>query len=210
MKKFNITIATCLCLLAFIIQASPQSKKNHIYPWSVLIYKGQTVKQNLHQIIFKLQTTYIHETICSIELSRIFFQNNYINFQLSGNIANRAANSKYYNNTYPILEEDVYFKIYLLAFPWNKWLKTTVGIGEGLSYANEIPFSEKYEYNNKNSKKLLDFMTFEITLGLSAYPQWQIVGRIHHRSSAFGTFSPKHSHAGSNAIGLAIRYFFGK
>ncbi|MGD9107570.1 MAG: hypothetical protein PVI75_00150 [Gammaproteobacteria bacterium] len=209
MKNLKIIMFLSLCFSLAISHAASLTKENYAHLWSILLYRGQTVKENLNKIIFNGKRTYVHENVYSAELSRIFYQNNFLSFQIAGNIASRIAASKYYNGSHPIFEEDIYVKLYYLAFPWNRWINTTVGVGEGISYTNELPCPEKDCYSGRNSKKLLDFMTFEITMGLPAYPQWQIVGRIHHRSGAFGVFATKKGSPGSNVLGLGIRCFFG-
>jgi hypothetical protein len=46
----------------------------------------------------------------------------------------------------------------------------------------------------------------EAAFALPAYPQIQVVGRIHHRSGAFGLY--RAGNTGSNAVGIGIRYLF--
>jgi hypothetical protein len=93
-------------------------------------------------------------------------------------------------------------------FPWNQWLLTTVGIGEGISYATNIPAIEmrKTHHDWGAPERLVNFLAFEATFSLPAYPQWELVGRIHHRSTAWGTYRAGNS--SSNALGLGLRYLF--
>lgn len=90
------------------------------------------------------------------------------------------------------------------AFPWNRHLDTTFAIGEGLSYATSVPDVEVAR--GQDTAKLLNYLLFELTLGLPAYPNWQLAGMMHHRSGAFGLFSGVTG--GSNYFGGGFKYLF--
>lgn len=90
------------------------------------------------------------------------------------------------------------------TFPWDRWLQTGVAFGAGVSVATEEP---ELELKNKNdSSRALAYLLVEGEFGLRRFPQWTIVGRIHHRSGAFNTFT--NGHASSNAYALGLKYRF--
>ena len=91
-------------------------------------------------------------------------------------------------------------------FFWDKYLITSIAIGEGLSYTHKIPYAEREKNPNNESAQFLDFLAFELTAALPQYPFLQIVARIHHRSTAFTLFFHD-KHAGSNNIGFAMRFY---
>ncbi len=89
-------------------------------------------------------------------------------------------------------------------FPWNHVVKTSVAVGEGLSYTTKIsPVEEKH---HDETSKWLDYMTYEISLGLPQWPHWELIGRIHHRSGVYGLFQGVHG--ASNGVGIGVRYRF--
>lgn len=90
-----------------------------------------------------------------------------------------------------------------MVFPWNRYVETTAAIGEGLSWATEIPALEKAEPTNSENAQLLNYLLLELTV---APPEssWSLATRIHHRSGVFGVFG----HSGSNVLELGVRHRF--
>jgi hypothetical protein len=87
-----------------------------------------------------------------------------------------------------------------VTFPWNAYLYTTFAVGEGISYATEVPELEQ----EAGASQWLNYLLFEVTFALPKYPEWAIVGRIHHRSGFFGALAPN----GSNVVAAGIKYRF--
>ena len=136
-----------------------------------------------------------------------FFNKLFINrFQLAGNIAERHdyddPNHKW------VTEGDVYVMIRRTHFPWDRYLRTSLAFGEGLSYAAERIYVENNGMAGDSSPRFLNYLTYEITFALPQYPYLELIARIHHRSGAWGLFYPFHDHPGSNNLGFGIRYYF--
>jgi hypothetical protein len=89
-------------------------------------------------------------------------------------------------------------------FPWNDFIVTTTAVGEGLSYATEIPNVEKRK--NRNESKLLNYIFIELTFALPSEPDVALVARLHHRSGVFGLFNGVRD--GSNFLGAGLRWRF--
>jgi len=90
-------------------------------------------------------------------------------------------------------------------FYWDNTIDTSAAVGMGLSYAGELPAFEVAEHGSSN--QLLAYIMFEFAFSLPKYPQWALVTRIHHRSSAYGIFEDDIEGA-SNALGVGIKYRF--
>src|SRR6058998_3237933 len=90
-----------------------------------------------------------------------------------------------------------------VVFPWNRHVETTLALGEGLSWATEIPALEKADSTNTENAQLLNYILIEVTFAIPESP-WSLVTRIHHRSGVFGLFG----HSGSNILEAGIRYRF--
>ena len=90
-----------------------------------------------------------------------------------------------------------------VVFPWNRYVETSVAVGEGLSWATEIPALEKADPTNSSNSQLLNYVLLEVTFAIPESP-WSLVTRIHHRSGAWGLFG----HSGSNILEAGIRYRF--
>jgi hypothetical protein len=90
-----------------------------------------------------------------------------------------------------------------VVFPWNKYLETSMALGEGLSYATQIPVLEKADPTNSDYSQLSNYILLEVTFAIPESP-WSLVTRIHHRSGVWGLYG----HSGSNVIEAGIRYRF--
>ena len=90
-----------------------------------------------------------------------------------------------------------------VVFPWNRYVETTVALGEGLSWATQIPALEKADPTNSDNAQLLNYILIEVTFAIPESP-WSLVTRIHHRSGVWGLFG----HSGSNILEAGIRYRF--
>lgn len=96
------------------------------------------------------------------------------------------------NNTYEI---NFGIKIYWIEFPWDKYVRTRLGISEGLSYANNITNLERYnQYHENNSNYLnyidttLSFNAKDITKIKNLEDTYAGIG-ISHRSGIFGVIN---------------------
>jgi hypothetical protein len=90
-----------------------------------------------------------------------------------------------------------------VVFPWNRYVETSVAIGEGLSWATQIPALEKADPTNSENSQLLNYILIEVTFAVPDSP-WSLVSRIHHRSGVWGLLG----HSGSNILEAGIRYRF--
>ena len=82
------------------------------------------------------------------------------------------------------------------------WLSFSVV--EGISYNSNVSLYEKTF--RENYTKLLNYLGFEVEAAVSS--DLSLVGRIHHRSGAFGTYGGVTE--GSNAYLLGLRYRWGR
>ena len=83
------------------------------------------------------------------------------------------------------------------------WLSFSVV--EGISYNTDVSLYEK-TFREKYTQ-LLNYLGFEVEAAVSS--DLSLVGRIHHRSGAFGTLSTE-SQKGSNGYLLGLRYRWGR
>ncbi len=83
-------------------------------------------------------------------------------------------------------------------FPWDKYLKTTVAIADGPSYA-----TGKIDQENRN---FMNYLSAEITLSLPAYDQFVLVGKFHHRSGGDGWLNLAKGESNFYVLGLRYRF----
>jgi hypothetical protein len=90
-------------------------------------------------------------------------------------------------------------------FVWDKYVETSFAVGLGLSYATEVPQFEVDEHGA--SDNLMAYILVELAFSPPKHQEWAGVVRIHHRSSAYGTFQEDIQGA-SNSLGVGIKYRF--
>lgn len=89
-------------------------------------------------------------------------------------------------------------------FPWNRWLRTSMAIGDGLSYATVTPPLELESPTNEGASRFLNYLLLEISVSPPSAGRWSLVGRIHHRSGVYGLFGDVDG--GSNIVSLGVKY----
>ena len=87
--------------------------------------------------------------------------------------------------------------------PWDRWIDTSLAVGNGLSLANKVPEVED-ELEVGGTTRLLYYLSLEVSFAPPADDRWAITLRIHHRSGVFGLFSGVDG--GSNALTLGVRF----
>lgn len=58
--------------------------------------------------------------------------------------------------------------------------------------------------DDEDAQRALNYLLVEVALGLPKYPRWDLVFRIHHRSSVFGLVGA----GGSNFVCGGIKFGF--
>lgn len=87
-------------------------------------------------------------------------------------------------------------------FPWSGTVETGAAFGLGLSVTSETPALEVA--NEGDSQPLMAYWMIELSAG-PPDADWEVVGRLHHRSTAFGIFGDD---GGANALVLGLRHRF--
>lgn len=90
--------------------------------------------------------------------------------------------------------------------PWDNILKTSFAIGDGLSYASDVPPLEAASHTNTGAARLLNYIMFEMTAAPPQAKDWAMVVRVHHRSGVDGLFNDVKGGSNVIAIGLKFRY----
>ncbi len=90
---------------------------------------------------------------------------------------------------------NVYLKAWYYGFPWSERLRTRIGLGLGLAFAEEVPFTERRDQaaRGRGTSKLLQTLdpTIDFSLGdLIGSRRWHdtyVGAGVSHRSGIFGT-----------------------
>lgn len=87
-------------------------------------------------------------------------------------------------------------------FPWDAHLDTSAAFGLGLSVTSETP---RREIRNEGaSQPMMAYWMVELSVALPP-EDWELIARLHHRSTAYGTFGDS---GGANALVMGLRHRF--
>jgi outer membrane protein len=92
-------------------------------------------------------------------------------------------------------QAQAYFKAYYYGFPWRETLRTRLGFGIGVAYANHIPFQElrDQELRGRDTSKLLLYLDPSVDLNLGDLVRVKSLREtyvglgVSHRSGVFGS-----------------------
>jgi hypothetical protein len=189
--------------------ALPPAPQWHPHPWAVTAWGGQMVDTNFGDT-FLFRGRMRPEYLGGVGLQRRLLDGGPFSLELDSTLMGHGAARQRggeFNNHPP--GSDV---------PAQRFAEVTGGLGlrvwlqpwlnlffvEGVSLNSEVSNYEKTF--RENYSRFLNYLAFEMEALVS--PQLSLVGRIHHRSGAFGTYSGVRE--GSNAYLVGLRYRFGQ
>jgi len=193
-EKCGLRVAGILLAFVFFFQHNCYAENDMSFSIYNAVLTETPIEEtliNLSEIddSFKLTALAVNKKIRSL--------NEHIDLELEGQVVKHWGNQHHF-------EFNGLFLLRWQTFPWNRYLKTSFAVGDGLSYATRTPEFELIV--NDRSTKLLNFMIWELSFAHPKAKHWSYLFRIHHRSGIFGIFSD--INGGSNALALGARYTF--
>jgi hypothetical protein len=197
-RLLHTHVVMCFILLFSLQSAFADDRKDENtakhYKWFFTLYGGAHAQPNLDHVL-TFQSRFEDGTYIMVgALAREFYRyKKWISFEVEGQIG------KYFGQ-----EHQWQFNGLIIGrwhrFPWDNYLDTSFAIGDGLSYNTEV--SEVEEKEEEDAGRLLNYLLFEFTLKIPKHLRWDLVFRIHHRSSVGGLFGE----GGSNFVTIGIKY----
>jgi hypothetical protein len=166
--------------------------------WAVTVYGASQLRGDIWQTFYSPDFDTSYYFIALAVSRRIYSFTKHLDLELEGQGVKHMGNQHHW-------EFNGLFTLRWLTFPWNKYIDTTVAIGDGLSYATRTPSLEKELHDDKTAL-LLNYLMLELTFALPETPQWSLVVRLHHRSGILGIFNEVEG--ASNAVGVGLKYKF--
>jgi hypothetical protein len=181
----------------------------HPYPWAATAWAGQMVNANFGET-FTFQGRWRPEYLTGINLQRRLLDGGPFtietDFNLMGHFARAQAGGEF-NQAVPFAPVPAQtFGEGTLGLGLRVWLRPWLNlfVVEGMSLNTDYSFYEQ-TYRDRFAK-LLNYLAFEIEALVD--PRWSVVGRIHHRSGAYGTYNGVSE--GSNGYLLGVRHRWGQ
>jgi len=189
-----------------VVPAPPQW---HPYPWAVTAWAGQMFAANFGDtFIFKGRLR--PEYLTGLGLQRRLIDAGPLSLEIDANLLGHRADQQPggpYNQAVPYADTPSQtFADATIGLGGRLWLQPWLNIYfvEGVSLLSQPSNYEKTF--RKNYTSFLNYLAFEVEALVT--PHWSAVGRIHHRSGAYGLYSGVSE--GSNAYLLGLRYRWGQ
>lgn len=187
-------------------------------PWSYRFAFGTATDTKLNQVVrgdhieFDDTQPKIASFFAGKQLMRTFFGSHW---EIWANLGLAYRLEKPYQDDF--FEYIGAMKFIYSHFPWSDRVLTRFGVGEGISYAEQVPLAEteKKDASNKGTSHLLNYLDFSIdaSLGdlLGAPSVRHCFGgfSVHHRSGIFGSadlFGPVFGGSNMNTLYLECLY----
>jgi hypothetical protein len=164
--------------------------------WFVSGYLGVAAADNLSTLLFRGRANYQHQYVALFTLGReIGSLANLMRFEWETGLGVHFGDQSF-------VDAHLYFVARWIAFPWNRWLPTTIAVGTGPSLASARP-----DLENENGKAgyYKNGLMLEVTVAPPDSPDWMVAARIHHRSSLFGLLN---AGSPSDYVTIGIKHRF--
>lgn len=197
-RWFLISLLALITLIASDALAQDDKKENDTerYRWFLTAYAGAHAQDDINDVVTFQPKFEDNAYVGVVALAReLWHYKKYLGFELEGQVAKHFNKDTHWEFVGVLIGRWHYF-------PWNKYVDTSFAVGDGLSYYTEV--SEVETEDDEDAQRALNYLLFEVTLGLPEYPKWDLVFRIHHRSSVFGL----NGAGGSNFVGGGIKFSF--
>jgi hypothetical protein len=180
----------------------------HPHPWSASMWGGQMIDANFGDT-FLFKGRLRPEYLGGVGLNKRLVQAGPFALEFDSNALLHQATEQEggpFNQDVPNNNTGAQtFGEFTWSFGVRAWLQPWLNLAffEGVSLNSE--FSNYEKTFRENYATFLNYLGFEVEALIQ--PQWSLVGRIHHRSGAYGTYSSVNE--GSNAYLMGMRYRFG-
>ena len=187
----------------------PANPDWHPQPWAVTAWGGQMIDAAFGDT-FLFNGEMRPEAVLGVGLQRRIWRAGPLALELEADLFSHIAQKQRggeYNQRTP--NADLAAQTFgegVVGIGARLWLQPWLSFSvlEGISYNTQVSLYEKTF--RENYSKLLNYLGIELEAAVS--PEVSLVGRIHHRSGAFGTYNGVTE--GSNAYLLGLRYRWGQ
>jgi len=206
MKKLIITLITLLSLNLYGETEGKNRKAFNVDGNKYIIRPlyGIATQSDLGDLLgFKdLKEDPNHGQIAGIQVERYVYKRPYdfpVNITLQSSFITHfnsysGEETDYYtnNNSYEI---NFGIKIYWTEFPWDRYVRTRLGVSEGLSYTSNITNLERHNQYHQNNSNYLNYIDITLSFnakditGMDNLEDTYIGMGISHRSGIFGTIN---------------------
>ena len=181
----------------------------HPQPWAVTAWGGQMIDAAFGDT-FMFNGRMRPEAVLGVGVQRRIMRAGPLAIELEADLFSHIAKQQQggeFNQSKPYADlPPQSFGEGVLGIGARVWVQPWLSFSfvEGISYNTDVSLYEKTF--RENYTQLLNYLSFEVEAAVSS--DLSLVGRIHHRSGAFGTYGGVSE--GSNAYLLGLRYRWGR
>jgi hypothetical protein len=165
--------------------------------WALTAFGGRMTDGSWPSMVYNPSDVKIADaSLFGLAVSRRLWRSDFgLEFDIEGQVVKYTGDQTNWEFNLPLVAR-------WTRFPWSDHVKTSAAFGLGLSWAASTP---EYETAKEgDSQQLLTYWMLEFEAG-PPDSRWSGITRIHHRSTAFGTFGPD---GGANSLVVGIRRRF--
>jgi hypothetical protein len=181
-----------------LAQDDQEENDTERYKWFLTAYAGAHAQDDINDVVTFQPKFEDNAYIGVVALAReIWHYKKYLSFELEGQVAKHFNRDTHWEFVGLLIGRWNYF-------PWDKYVDTSLAVGDGISYYTEVSEVEEDDDDDDDAQRALNYLLIEVALGLPEYPKWDLVFRVHHRSSVFGLVGE----GGSNFVCAGIKFGF--
>ncbi len=171
--------------------------------WSVTAFAGIYTNRDFGSTIGRWPDDTENDQLIALSVSRRIGQwGRHLTWEVEGLIAEHFGKSGSYRYNYEEMAAFIVLRYH--TFPWNRYVRTSFAIGEGISYTTQVPYREQYQAGETGYHRFLNYLMVELTFGSPLVPSMNLVYRIHHRSGILELIGDQ----GSNYYCIGLRFSF--
>ncbi len=192
--------ALCVILsaqLLFTPRAAAAEERWWDEDWQLMVFGGAlSTNEFLSEIILGGTLAFEDSGVAGVGLSkRLFDLGDYVGFDAEGQVIRHFGEQDHWEFTALIL-------LRWLVFPWDKYVDTTLAVGEGISHASRVPVLERRAFGEDESTDTLNYLVGELTFRLPEVSSWELSLRFQHRSGVFRTIDNVQESSTNFVVGL--------
>lgn len=193
-------LLVCCTLLVGTVYGFP-SQATAQSGWTVTLFGQQFLDDDLLEILFEadlfLERNFEDSYFVSVAVAKdILTFGKFLSVEIEGQVIKHFGLQDTWEFT-------AAFVFRWLHFPWDKYVDTSFGFGDGVSATTDIPDVETDVVDKDDGQRFLNLVLLEFDFTLPRWPRWSFVARLHHRSGAYELLG---AGEGSNFTGFGIRY----
>jgi hypothetical protein len=192
MKRIRVFLLLLTLALLPVLPAAAEELPN-----ALNLYWGRMTTNEWEELFNPGEIEMADSSLVALALARkVAEAGDWLSFEVEGQLA------RHYGG-------DRYWEVVALGgarwepFWWDRYVDTSLAFGLGASYATRRPQVEIDK--DGDTERLLAYWMVEIAVSLPQYPQLALIGRLHHRSGAYGLFADE---GGSTAPAVGLKYRF--